>query len=107
MNIKSSPFSQKTIFIFFLSLVTLVLVGTDVAAQCAMCKASIESSDKMKAYTEGINKGILYMAAVPYLMIGSIAYIWYRSYRKFKDNQKLKKDAKRTKSIKISGYTAE
>ncbi len=106
MTLKSFSLSQKTIFIFLLSLVVFVLVGTDATAQCTMCKASIESSDKMKAYTEGINKGILYMAAVPYIMIGSIAYIWYRSYRKFKDNQKLKQDAKRTKSIKISGYTA-
>lgn len=106
MSQKSFPFTQKTVFIFILSLVVFTLVSVDTHAQCAMCKASIESSDKMKAYTEGINKGILYMAAVPYIMIGSIAYIWYRSYRKFKDNQKLKQDAKRAKSIKISGYTA-
>ena len=106
MSLQLPPLSQKTVFIFMLSVVAFMLIGTDAAAQCAMCKASIESSDKMKAYTEGINKGILYMAAVPYIMIGSIAYIWYRSYRKFKDNQKLKKDEKRTRSIKISGYTA-
>ena len=102
----SFKLSQKTVFIFLLSLVVFTLMSVDANAQCAMCKASIESSDKMKAYTEGINKGILYMAAVPYIMIGAVAYIWYKSYRKFKDNQKLKKDAKRTRSIKISGYTA-
>lgn len=105
MNLQLSSLSQKKIFLFILSVCVFTLINLDANAQCAMCKASIESSDKMKAYTEGINKGILYMAAVPYIMIGSIAYIWYRSYRKFKDNQKLKQDAKRTKSIKISGYT--
>ncbi len=58
MNLQLSSLSQKKIFLFILSVCVFTLINLDANAQCAMCKASIESSDKMKAYTEGINKGI-------------------------------------------------
>ena len=39
-------------------------------AQCAMCKAAVESSQGQKnSVAAGINKGILYLMAVPYLLL--------------------------------------
>ena len=39
-------------------------------AQCAMCKASVESSQgQANSVAGGINKGILYLMAVPYLLL--------------------------------------
>jgi hypothetical protein len=52
-------------------LVMLFLLPADLAAQCAMCKQSAESSLKSNpgSIARGLNSGILYLMAVPYLAI--------------------------------------
>lgn len=44
---------------------------SELAAQCAMCKESAESTLKNdpKSIARGLNSGILYLMAVPYLAI--------------------------------------
>jgi len=32
--------------------------------------------------TKGINTGVLYLMAIPYLMIGALGVLWYLKYRK-------------------------
>ena len=68
----------------FVSLsVTLLTLLTSVegVAQCAMCRATVESniSDGSSSVGAGLNKGILYLVSVPYLAFVVIAYFWYRS----------------------------
>ena len=42
-------------------------------AQCSMCKAAVESSMNQKnSVAGGINKGILYLMAVPYFLLAFI-----------------------------------
>ena len=57
----------------------LVLMANAVSAQCAMCKAVAESNmhggDSMAS---GLNNGIVYLMFIPYLLIGSVAYLIYR-----------------------------
>ena len=53
-------------------------------AQCAMCRAVLESEDS-KAAAEGINDGILYLMVFPYLLMGGIAYFIYRAFKPKKD----------------------
>jgi len=48
-------------------------------AQCAMCKAVVETGDVTMA--EGINNGITYLMVFPYLLIGVLFYFIYR-YKK-------------------------
>jgi len=31
---------------------------------------------------KGLNTGVLYMLAMPYLLVGGIGYIWWRNRRK-------------------------
>lgn len=51
----------------------LVLLPNITEAQCAMCKASVESSQGQKnSVAGGINQGILYLMAVPYLLLAFI-----------------------------------
>lgn len=52
-------------------------------AQCAMCRAVLESEEGQTA-AEGINDGIVYLMAIPYILIGGIAYFIYRKYGKLK-----------------------
>lgn len=50
-------------------------------AQCAMCRAVIESGGDTKA-AEGLNDGIVYLMIFPYILVGAIIYLVYRSTRK-------------------------
>ncbi len=66
-------------------LLLLVLVSTDVAAQCAMCKASLESDMKSGGNAgRSINVGILFLLGLPYFIAGGIGYVWLRN-RKIKN----------------------
>ncbi|MDT0689308.1 hypothetical protein RM549_05895 [Salegentibacter sp. F188] len=52
-------------------------------AQCSMCRAVLESETDQSA-AEGINNGIVYLMAFPYILIGGIGYFIYRSRKKDK-----------------------
>lgn len=72
---------MKRILIAFI----LVAAGAERAAsQCAMCRATLETNVSQGdiGIAAGINFGILYLLAIPYLVIGSLAFFWFRSSRK-------------------------
>jgi hypothetical protein len=50
------------------------------AAQCAMCRAVLESQDD-NSMAEGINNGIVYLMALPYILLGVLFYFVYRKMR--------------------------
>ena len=54
--------------------VLLVLVVTNSDAQCAMCKAAAESDleNNTRSIARGLNKGILFLMGIPYLIVGII-----------------------------------
>lgn len=52
-------------------------------AQCAMCRAVLESEEGQSA-AQGINDGIVYLMAIPYILVGGIGYIIYRQFFKKK-----------------------
>lgn len=60
----------------------LVLIGisTGLQAQCAMCRAVVESevAESGAAVSEGINTGILYLMGFPYLLIIAVAAYIFR-----------------------------
>lgn len=66
----------KLIFALFV----LVLVPSLAEAQCAMCRAVLESEGS-EAAAQGINDGIVYLMIFPYILIGGIAFFIYRSFR--------------------------
>lgn len=49
-------------------------------AQCAMCRAVLESEGS-EAAAKGINDGIVYLMIFPYILIGGIGFFIYRSLR--------------------------
>jgi hypothetical protein len=72
----------KLFVIFSLFLVVAVLLPTDLAAQCPMCKMSAESNLKGGgSMGRGLNNGILYMLLAPYFIVGGIALWWWRNNR--------------------------
>lgn len=53
---------------------------TELPAQCPMCKMSAESNLKNGGTDgKGLNAGILYMFAMPYLFVFGVGYWWYRN----------------------------
>ncbi|MBK8426223.1 MAG: hypothetical protein IPL27_09785 [Lewinellaceae bacterium] len=67
-------------YIAFALVILLVLAAEPLAAQCAMCKASAETNLKAGGGDpQGLNAGILYMLMLPYLLVGSIGYWWWRN----------------------------
>lgn len=48
-------------------------------AQCAMCRAVLENEDGQNT-AEGINNGIVYLMAIPYLLVAGIGFVIYRKF---------------------------
>ena len=49
-------------------------------AQCAMCRAQLESMDD-NSLAESVNDGIVYLMAVPYILVAFVAFMIYRSFK--------------------------
>ena len=49
-------------------------------AQCAMCRAVLESNGD-NSVAEGINNGIVYLMAIPYLLVGALIFLVYRKMK--------------------------
>ena len=69
---------MKRFIIIFVIFVTQV---DAVMAQCAMCRTQLENnvSAGNPGIAAGINFGILYLLAMPYLAVLLLGYFWYRS----------------------------
>lgn len=70
--------------IFLLAfLFVLMFFNQTASAQCAMCKSVIENNaSEGSNLAAGLNTGILYLAAMPYLLITFIVFLLYRSHKK-------------------------
>ncbi|MEO1486038.1 MAG: hypothetical protein AAFU57_09830 [Bacteroidota bacterium] len=67
---------KSTVLILVLLLLPLVT-----EAQCAMCRAVVESeADGQTA--EAINNGIVYLMAIPYVLVAGVFYFVYRKMRR-------------------------
>ena len=64
-----------------LALGLLVVPVEVMEAQCVMCKAVAEDSAAEGAVGRGINQGILYIMAVPYILLGTIGYLISKKWK--------------------------
>lgn len=70
-------FSKYILFVFVL---ITVILPQDVDAQCAMCRAVLESdaSGDVPIVSRGVNNGILYLMGFPYLLMVAVAVFVFR-----------------------------
>ena len=82
---KTLLFMKKQILYIFLTGVISFFVQTqDISAQCPMCKMSAESNLRDGGTAgKGLNTGILYMFAMPYLLVGTLGFLWYRNRKNY------------------------
>lgn len=72
-------------WMFALGLIFCLGMGSaNVVAQCPMCKTSLEANrkDNANAVGNGINNGILYLLAMPFVMVGGVAGLYLYRNRK-------------------------
>ena len=75
--------NTKRFIIIGISLLAFMLLVPELSAQCPMCKIAAESNLKNGgSQGKGLNLGILYMLATPYLLIGGIGFFWWKNRRK-------------------------
>ncbi len=52
-----------------------------VVAQCSMCRTALTGSAEGRNLAQGFNRGILFLASVPFLIAGTLAFLVFRSNR--------------------------
>ncbi|HVK97979.1 MAG TPA: hypothetical protein VM368_09180 [Flavisolibacter sp.] len=63
----------------FMFLFLLIIFSVDVYAQCSICTKTAQQLGEKPA--EGLNAGILYLAATPFVIAGFIAFTVWRKIR--------------------------
>ncbi|ALJ06003.1 hypothetical protein APS56_13050 [Pseudalgibacter alginicilyticus] len=71
---------MKNKIIFFLFSFLFFL---ETKAQCAMCRAVLESEEG-KGTAEGINDGIVYLMVIPYILVFGTIFFVYKKYKSTK-----------------------
>lgn len=71
---------QKRSFVFLFFILFSFFYFLPSNAQCAMCRAAIESEGNGVKAT-AINDGIVYLMVIPYLLVGAIGYAVFRMYK--------------------------
>jgi heme/copper-type cytochrome/quinol oxidase subunit 2 len=72
----------KVLKLLILSLIPFCL-SLNATAQCAMCRAALESSGD-NAKVEAVNDGIVFLMAIPYILVAGIGFVVYKMYYKKK-----------------------
>ena len=72
---------SKVFYISFLFLALFILIEP-LQAQCVMCKALGEQSSKLDGLGKGLNAGILFLMAIPYVLLSIGGYIVWRRFNK-------------------------
>ncbi len=73
----------KSLSIFFLILVIAMIFSLELPAQCPMCKMAAEANLKDGGSAgKGLNTGILYLLAMPYLIVLTFFILWKRNKKK-------------------------
>jgi len=66
--------------IIYILVVVFILLPQLSEAQCAMCRAVLESEENV-AEAEGINNGIVYLMALPYILVAGLFYFVYKKMK--------------------------
>lgn len=70
-------------YIFIILLLASGFFSLEANAQCAMCRAVLETEEGgVKA--EAVNDGIVYLMAFPYILVGILGYVIYKTRQKKK-----------------------
>ncbi|MDG2397311.1 MAG: hypothetical protein P8M03_06625 [Flavobacteriaceae bacterium] len=66
---------------FSLIFFSLFLISEILLSQCSMCRAVLESEEGQNT-AKGINDGIVYLMAIPYILVFLVGYFIYKELKK-------------------------
>lgn len=70
---------NKKNYILLFVIILFLLPHMDIEAQCAMCRTTAESDLKNGGVVgKGLNNAILYLMAIPYLVLMTGAYFFFK-----------------------------
>ncbi len=70
------------------TVLSIVLLATPTlsSAQCAMCSLNAENSTKEgNTQGKGLNDGILFLLAMPFMIAAGVGFLWYKKFRNSSD----------------------
>jgi len=71
------------ILMFVLAFGLFMLNHIPAKAQCAICSSNVATNKDNGGQTaNGLNHGIMYLLAAPYLAVCAVGYVWYKKYRR-------------------------
>ena len=77
---------MKNNIILFI-IIAVLFITIDVNAQCAMCKAVVETNlETGDTKGMGLNNGILYLMAIPYIAAIVFAVLYYNQNKRSKSS---------------------
>jgi hypothetical protein len=78
-------FDDLTLLLIMIRILLFLFVGLlflgEASAQCSMCRAVLESGD-LQETAKGINNGIIYLMAIPYLLVAFVGYQIFKLIKK-------------------------
>ena len=70
---------KKSTMYWFATALLLMANKTAIFAQCAMCKSTVESDmENGNSMAQGLNTGILYLMAIPYIILMLGGYFFFK-----------------------------
>ena len=78
---KSQVKSHQKLITSVLVFLVSIFFSLSTNAQCAMCRAALESEGN-QAKAKGINDGIVYLMVIPYILVGLVFFAVYKMYAK-------------------------
>ncbi len=78
---KKMVWQKRVVLSGLLAMVFLVSTQEPLQAQCAMCRTALLGSAEGRYLAQGFNRGILFLAGVPFLAIGIVSLLVFRSAR--------------------------
>ena len=82
-KVKSQKLKVKSFYLAKLLLIAYFLLPIASNAQCAMCRASLESTGDV-SQAEAVNDGIVYLMVIPYILVALIGFAVYKMFQKKK-----------------------
>ena len=82
--------SMKSNIRYLFLLILFIGASQWLHAQCAMCKASAETTAESGEFVfgGGLNVAILYLLALPFLAAAAIGYFWFKRKRELEEMNK-------------------
>lgn len=69
--------------IFLIAFILFQLGSLSAFSQCAMCARVAETSNNPDTNSrKGLNKGIIYLLSIPYILGGIGVFVWYKNKSK-------------------------